>query len=73
MPRSSAALTSIEAFLVAVEAIRRSFGRRSMTARVIGVRSRITQKTRDDGVYVRNVVVKNGDVDASLENGPISH
>ena len=46
-----------------------------MTARVIGVRSRITQtiskgnRRETTGVYVRNVVVKNGDANASLENG----
>src|ERR1700730_14511916 len=43
MPRSSAASRSIEAFLVAVEAIMRSLGKRSMMVRVIGVRSRMTQ------------------------------
>src|SRR6476660_5616744 len=43
MPCSSAALTSMEAFLNAVEAIRRSLGKRSMIVRVIGVRSRMTQ------------------------------
>jgi hypothetical protein len=36
-------LRSIEAFPVAVEAIMRSLGKRSMMVRVIGVRSRVTQ------------------------------
>ena len=41
--RSAAAAKSIETFPVAVEAITRSLGSRSMIARVMGVRSRITQ------------------------------
>jgi hypothetical protein len=36
-------LRSIEAFRLPVEAINLSFGKRSMMAPVIGVRSRITQ------------------------------
>jgi hypothetical protein len=46
--RSAAASKSIEALRIAVEAIRRSLGSRSMIARVIGVRSRITQMASKD-------------------------
>jgi hypothetical protein len=45
---SAAASRSIEAFRKAVEAIRRSLGRRSIIARDIGVRSRITHTMSKD-------------------------
>src|SRR5215472_17290596 len=56
-PRSSAAFTSIEALGRAVEAIRRSFGRRSMTLRVIG----------------RMMIIEHGNVRPRIVHRPVGH
>src|SRR5271154_1424577 len=82
MPRSSAALTSIEALRSAVEAMRRSLGSRSMIARVRGVRARITHPTSNGRsrpaprppaprVRIGQMVVEHGDRSAVVEHGPI--
>ena len=61
MPRSSAAAMSIDALTGPVEAIIRSRGRRSMTLRGNGVRSRIT-KTTSKGASRATTLVGVGDV-----------
>ena len=79
MPRSLAAATSMEALNGPVEAIIFSRGRRSMTARGNGVRSRMTHTTSNGASrsttasWIGEVIVEDGDLGARRHLRPVGH
>ena len=77
VPRCSG-LKSIEAFAVAVEAITRSLGSRSMIARVMGALPHYTDdverlKARDKSICAVDMVVECSDGRSPVDRRPVRH